>query len=90
VHGGPKGPPLRLNVAPSVQDRRLAYMEIRFVSSLTPEDEARVARTLANAVGTWLDGLPLLYTLQITTSAGVVTTRRSVNVDALDDDEVPA
>lgn len=57
---------------------RASLMEIRFVSSLTPEDEAHVAQALATVIGMWLDQLPLLYTMQITTSEGQVTTRRSV------------
>jgi hypothetical protein len=56
-------------------------MEIRFVSTLTAEDEARLARMVAQTIGTWLDELPLLYTLQITTSSGVVTTRQSAKGD---------
>lgn len=68
-----------------MQVGRDAHMDIRFISSLTPEDEARLARTLTNAVGAWLDELPLLYTLQITTSSGEVTTRRSVKFDAARD-----
>jgi hypothetical protein len=40
-------------------------MEIRFVSSLTPEDEIRLAEGLLQALGIVLDQLPIAYTLRI-------------------------
>lgn len=43
-------------------------MEIRFISSLTPEDENAVAPVLITAVGALLDQLPIAYTLRIETS----------------------
>lgn len=43
-------------------------MEIRFISSLTPEDENAVAPALVTAVGALLDQLPIAYTLRIETS----------------------
>lgn len=52
-------------------------MDIRFISSLTPEDESRLARTISTVLGLWLDHLPILYRLHITTSDGVVVTRTS-------------
>ena len=47
-------------------------MNIRFVSSLSPEDEDRIAPGLLSAVGRLLDALPLLYTVRIETSNGRV------------------
>jgi hypothetical protein len=52
-------------------------MDIRFTSSLTPEDESRLARTISTVLGVWLDHLPILYRLHITTSDGEVLTRTS-------------
>ena len=43
-------------------------MEIRFVSSLTPEDESAFAPVLLKALGALLDQTPLAYTLRIQTS----------------------
>ena len=43
-------------------------MNIRFVSSLTPEDENRFASALAQAVSSLLSELPIAYTLRIETS----------------------
>ena len=47
-------------------------MNIRFISSLTPEDEDRIAPGLLGAVGPLLDGLPLAYTIRIETSNGKI------------------
>lgn len=47
-------------------------MNIRFISSLTPEDEDRLAPALLTAVGTLLDQLPIAYTLRIETSGSTV------------------
>jgi hypothetical protein len=47
-------------------------MNIRFVSSLTPEDEEKIAPVLLKAVGAILDSLPLAYTLRIETAASGV------------------
>jgi hypothetical protein len=46
-------------------------VEIRFISSLTAEDEARIALALAEFVGALLDTLPLAYTLRIETVGGL-------------------
>jgi hypothetical protein len=43
-------------------------MEIRFISSLTPEDENVFAPAILRAVGALLDQLPIAYTLRIETS----------------------
>ena len=45
-------------------------MEIAFVSSLTPEDEARFASTFMAAIAGILDVLPIAYSIHIKTSAG--------------------
>ncbi len=45
-------------------------MDIRFVSSLTPDDENRLAPQVLNALGGVLDDLPIAYTLRIETAAG--------------------
>jgi hypothetical protein len=47
-------------------------MDIRFVSSLTPEDENRLAPALLAAVGGLLDQFPVAYALRIETSGGGV------------------
>jgi hypothetical protein len=47
-------------------------MNIRLVSTLTPEDEARIAEALCLAAGTVLDHLEIAYTLRIETTDGQV------------------
>ena len=47
-------------------------MNIRFVSSLTPQDEERIAPGVINALSMLLDQLPLAYTLRIETADGKV------------------
>lgn len=47
-------------------------MNIRFISSLTPEDEDRIAPAVLTAVGAFLDQLPIAYTLRIETSGNAV------------------
>ncbi len=42
-------------------------MDIRFISSLTPEDEATFAPALLQAVGAVLDQFPIAYTVRIST-----------------------
>ena len=47
-------------------------MDIRFVSTLTPEDENNLAAGLVAAIGALLDKFPIPYTIRIeTTSARV-------------------
>lgn len=43
-------------------------MEIRFISSLTADDENMFAPALLKAVGTLLDQLPIAYTMRIETT----------------------
>ena len=47
-------------------------MDIHFVSSLAPEDEARLAEVLMTALTGVLDQLPIAYTLQIDAGAASV------------------
>jgi hypothetical protein len=42
-------------------------MDIRFVSSLGPEEEERIAKALMAVLGQLLDGSPLAYVLRIRT-----------------------
>ncbi len=45
-------------------------MEISFISSLTPEDETRLAAAFAGAMAGFLDLLPVAYSLRIRTAGG--------------------
>ncbi len=45
-------------------------MDIRFISSLTPEDENRIAPGLLTAIASVLDRLPIAYTLRFETIGG--------------------
>jgi hypothetical protein len=45
-------------------------MDIRFISSLTPDDENRIAPALLEAVASVLDRLPIAYTLRFETVTG--------------------
>jgi hypothetical protein len=45
-------------------------MEIRLISTLTPEDEARLAAAVCAAVAPLLDHLSIAYTLRIETADG--------------------
>jgi hypothetical protein len=47
-------------------------MEIRFVSSLTAEDENFFAPALLKAIGALLDQLPIAYTMRIETTGAQV------------------
>lgn len=47
-------------------------MDIRFVSSLTAEDENLFAPALLRAVGALLDQLPIAYTVRIETTGALV------------------
>lgn len=68
-------------------------MDIRFVSSLTPDDEDRLAPGLVNALGQLLDALPLVYTLRVETSNGKVFQHThagpDIDVGAPDDPTLP-
>jgi hypothetical protein len=43
-------------------------MDIRFVSSLTADDEARLAAALVSTIKNFLDPFPIFYTIRIETS----------------------
>ncbi len=45
-------------------------MEIHLVSSLTPDDESRLAPKVLAAIGRVLDGLPVTYSVRIETASG--------------------
>ena len=45
-------------------------MDIRFISSLTPDDENTFAPALMKAVGAILDQFPIAYTLRLETTGG--------------------
>lgn len=60
-------------------------MNIRFVSSLTPEDEERLAPGVLQAIGMLLDQLPLAYTLRIETAGGRVFQHAHAGRDESDD-----
>jgi hypothetical protein len=45
-------------------------MEIRFVSTLSPEEESAVAVSLLRAVTAFLDRIPIAYSLRIETASG--------------------
>ena len=65
-------------------------MDIRFVSSLTAEDENFFAPALVKAIGALLDQLPIAYTLRIETTGAQVFqhthagTAAPSSVDAID------
>ena len=47
-------------------------MDIRFISSLTAEDENAFAPGLLKAVGAILDQFPIAYTIRVETNGGEV------------------
>ena len=47
-------------------------MNIRFISSLTADDENQIAPALVKAVGALLDQLPIAYTVRIETTGAQV------------------
>lgn len=47
-------------------------MDIRFISSLTPEDENAFAPALLKAVATVLDQFPIAYTVRVETTGAQV------------------
>jgi hypothetical protein len=54
-------------------------MDIRFVSSMTPDDETHIASLVVDLVGSLLDHLPITYTLSVVTTAGVTFQRTHVS-----------
>ena len=59
-------------------------MDIRFVSTLTAEDENNFAPALLRAIGSLLDQLPIAYTLRIETSGAQVFQHTHVVPEHLD------
>jgi len=59
-----------------------ADMEIHFISSLTSEDETKVAAAILAAAGTVLDQSAIAYSLRIETSSGEVLQRTGPVGDA--------
>ena len=60
----------------------LRDMDIRFISSLTPEDENAFAPALLKAVGAVLDQFPIAYTLRIETTGAQVFQHTHPSFDA--------
>jgi len=56
-------------------------MEIRFISTLTADDEGQMAPALMNAVTALLDALPIAYTLRIETLGSQVFQHTSPSTD---------
>jgi hypothetical protein len=52
--------------------RRAANMDIRLISTLTPEDEACVAAAICAVAGQLLDQFSIMYTIRIETTDGKV------------------
>ena len=63
-------------------------MEIRFISSLTAEDEELFAPAVLKAVSAFLDQLPIAYTLRIETSGAQVFQNTHVAPDTVDIAEI--
>jgi hypothetical protein len=57
-------------------------MDIRFISSLTPEDESRLAQALIGAVEKLLDPFPIWYTIHIETATNQVFDHHHTPTDA--------
>ncbi len=56
-------------------------MTVRFVSSLTPEDEARLAPVLIQVCSLMLNQLPIVYNLRVETSGDLVFQHSSASGD---------
>jgi hypothetical protein len=63
-------------------------MEIRFISSLTAEDEDNFAPAILKAAGAFLDQLPIAYTLRIETSGAQVYQHTHVSPNHADIAEI--
>ena len=57
-------------------------MNIRFISSLTPEDEEVFAAALLKGVRAMLDQFPLAYTLRIETTSSRIFQHTTSSVEA--------
>jgi len=56
-------------------------MDIRLVSSLTPEDETRLAPALLAGLTALLDQLPIRYSVRLETNSGKTLTHHHVPVE---------
>jgi hypothetical protein len=63
-------------------------MEIRFISSLTADDEEVFAPAVLKAVSAFLDQLPIAYTLRIETSGAQVFQHTHVKPEHVDVAEI--
>jgi hypothetical protein len=61
-------------------------MEIHLVSSLTPDDERRLARNVLKAIGGVMDEFPVSYAVRIRTNIGspLYLSREASRADDLD------
>jgi hypothetical protein len=57
-------------------------MDIRFISTLTPDDEAQYAKMVLAAVRAMLDDLPIAYSMRIETTDGRLLTHTKGEPDA--------
>jgi hypothetical protein len=57
-------------------------MDIRVISTLTLEDEARIAAAICAAAGQLLDQFSVMYTIRIETTGGQVFHRNSAPAPA--------
>ena len=57
-------------------------MDIRFISSLTPEDEARAGAAICKAAAELLAPLAIAYTLRVQTTDGQVFCEQSAGLGA--------
>lgn len=63
-------------------------MEIRFISSLTADDEEVFAPAVLKVVSAFLDQLPIAYTLRIETSGAQVFQHTHVKLEQVDVAEI--
>ena len=63
-------------------------MEINFVSSLTSDDENRLAPALLAALTSLLDCLPIAYSMRVTTTSGLAFEHGHTPESFLDDAEI--
>ena len=64
-------------------------MNVRFVSSLTPEDEARLAPVLVKLCELVLDQLPIVYNLRVETSGDLVFQHSSAGLNLTHEELAP-
>jgi hypothetical protein len=65
-------------------------MEIRFISTLTADDEVQMAPALMHAVTALLDALPIAYTLRIETLGAQVFQHTHPSKNPQNSPETPA